>query len=700
VQNPEQVCFVLLLFSPVCAVVICARSRALHALLLLGMWLTTSAADAQAVPDSLLQQLRTATTDTQRAKIAVRLSIASTATDTTQAGQYARQGLQLSTAVHFTYGQAHAFMQLGTLANIRNDNAQAARYYGRAQVLAGNLYQRQPSTRHLKLLAALANNQGNIYDRLGQYQPAVQQYLRAATYLQRLRDYATLQTVYGNLGNSFLVLNQPKEAARYWRRAVAMRTSAGPQASLVPVYLQLAGLHLQDHQPDSAWVQLSQARPLIPQAELYAGEYYGTLGQYYLQGGKLQLARQAFKQALEYATNKGAVGYQAKLLFGLGQVDEQAGHRAEARARMQRSLALAEELGDPQQQLSNLEALAALEERAADWLQALRYHKRIRALRDTLANAAVRTQVNTLETRYRTRQQAQELTSLRREQAVQQRELTQQRQLNALYLGLVAALAVVGGLGLLLVRHRQRLTRQRQELQRQQIQQLEQEKVLLKTEAMLQGQEEERSRLARDLHDGLGGMLSTVRLYLGALGGRVVLPAESARLFTQSVEHLDSSISELRRVARNMMPETLLRFGLVQALRDVCDATQQTGALQVQFQVHGLDERLDQRTEVVVFRIAQELLTNVIRHAQAHSVIVQLMRHDNLLQLVVEDDGRGFQPTTARTGVGLRSIQSRASYLNAQLDIQSEPGRGTSVTLEFSLAPTTTIPAQNQDHTL
>jgi signal transduction histidine kinase len=217
---------------------------------------------------------------------------------------------------------------------------------------------------------------------------------------------------------------------------------------------------------------------------------------------------------------------------------------------------------------------------------------------------------------------------------------------------------------------------------------------------MLQGQEEERSRVARDLHDGLGGMLSTVRLYLGALGGRVVLPEEPARLFTQSLEHLDSSISELRRVARNMMPETLLRFGLVQALQDVCEATQQTGALDVQFQVHGLTERLEQRTEVVIFRIAQELLTNVIRHAKARSVIVQLMRHENLLQLVVEDDGQGFQPTTARAGVGLRSIQARASYLNAQLDIQSEPGQGTSVTLELALPATSSIPSHDKANTV
>jgi signal transduction histidine kinase len=180
-------------------------------------------------------------------------------------------------------------------------------------------------------------------------------------------------------------------------------------------------------------------------------------------------------------------------------------------------------------------------------------------------------------------------------------------------------------------------------------------------------------------------MLSSVKYYLGSVRGAVVLPEASAQLFNRSLAQLDSSISELRRVARDMMPEALLQFGLVPALRDVCDTVGQSQQLQVQFQPYGLDERLPQRTEVVVYRLVQELLNNVLKHAQARQVIVQLIRNGTHVQLVVEDDGRGFDPAAARSGVGLRSIQARVDYLKGTLDLHTAPGEGTTVTIDFTL---------------
>ena len=256
----------------------------------------------------------------------------------------------------------------------------------------------------------------------------------------------------------------------------------------------------------------------------------------------------------------------------------------------------------------------------------------------------------------------------------------------------------MGGLGYAALRNRRQVERQQQLLQQQKIQELEQERQLLATEAMLRGQEEERSRLARDLHDGLGGMLSTVKLYLGSVRGNVVLPEASAQLFARSLEHLDGSISELRRVARDMMPEALLQFGLVPALRDLCQAVEagSSGAVRVQFQAYGLAaERLPPRPEVVVYRLVQELLNNVLKHAQARQVLVQLMRDGAHVQLVVEDDGRGFDPTSVRGGVGLRSIQARVDYLRGTLDLQSAPGQGTTTTVDFEVPPGPASPAES-----
>ena len=627
-------------------------------------------------PDSLLRALQTAPTDTTRAKTALRLSAALAATDTAQARRYAHQALALSQAAGFGYGQAHSWLQLSALAIIRNDNGRAGRYGELAQAAAAPLYRQRPAPRLARLLAAIANNRGNVADRQGRYAAAVRNYLLAATHLAPLpADRRTLLTVYANLGNSLLIANQPGQAAHYWRLAAALAASTGPVPELLPVYLQLARLHLQRNQTDSAGIALRAARPLLPVGQLYADEYYGTLGQYYRSTQQPGAARQAFERAVAYAARKGAAGYEAKLLFELGQLSAQAGDLPAARASLERSLAITEQLGDSRQLIDNLEGLARLAEQARQWQDALRYYRRSHELRDTLAGTAVRAQVNQLETRYRTRQQAQQLRTLGQARAAEQLALRQQRRLNAAYLVLLLVLVGAGVLAAGLLRYRQRLAaRQR-----------EQEKVLLTTQAILQGQEEERRRLARDLHDGLGGMLSTVKFYLASAQGRVPLPPEPAELLGQAIGRLDSSIGELRRVARNLMPEALLAFGLAQALQDLCAATQQASGVPVQLHLHGLETRLPQPLEVELYRLVQELLNNVLKHAQARQVLVQLMRHDAELHLVVEDDGQGFDTAAAGTGVGLRSVQARARYLGGTLEVHSAPGQGTSVSLELQV---------------
>jgi signal transduction histidine kinase len=621
--------------------------------------------------------------DTIQAKAALRQSAALAATDTARAGQLARQALALSTAAGYGYGQAHGWLQLSALALIRGDQ-QPARHYGeRARAVARPLYQHRPSARLARLLAGIANNLGSAADRQGRYPAAVAYYLDAVTFLLPYPDQApTLQTVYTNLGNCLLVLGQPTRAAGYWRRAVALRARTGPVPELLPAYLQLAALHLQNAHPDSAGQALAAARPLVHPASLYAGEYYGTLGQYYLRRRQATAARQAFARALGYATQKGTPGYQAQLLLGLGQLDQQAGDLAQARARLLQSLALTEQRGDPQQLATVLHALAGLEEQAGQGLAALHYYRRSRQLLDTLAGAAARRQLNLLETRFRTREQARQLRALRQAQAAQQQALRQQRQLSALYLALLLAVLGAGALGLALWRHRRRLAAQHQA----------QAQARQAAQAVLHGQETERRRLARDLHDGLGGLLATVRLYLASAGRSPGLPAEPAHLLAQAVAHLDGSIGELRQVARNLMPEALLTFGLGQALHDLAARPLAEGP-QVQVQLYGLDERLPPTLEVEVYRLVQELLANARRHARARQVLVQLMRHGPELQLVVEDDGCGFDPAAPQTGVGLRSVQARAQYLGGTLDVQSRPGHGTTVSLELPLTDLPPAPA-------
>ena len=161
---------------------------------------------------------------------------------------------------------------------------------------------------------------------------------------------------------------------------------------------------------------------------------------------------------------------------------------------------------------------------------------------------------------------------------------------------------------------------------------------------------------------------------------------DNQQAFERSMDMLDSSIKEMRRVAHNMMPEALVRFGLDIALRDFCEDVNRSGALKVVYQSIGLDDlQVDQTTAIAVYRITQELLNNAMKHAAATTVIVQLSKSTNGLGITVEDDGKGFDTAilSKEKGIGWSSIQSRVEYLKGRLDIQSAPGKGTSVHIEI-----------------
>ena len=136
------------------------------------------------------------------------------------------------------------------------------------------------------------------------------------------------------------------------------------------------------------------------------------------------------------------------------------------------------------------------------------------------------------------------------------------------------------------------------------------------------------------------------------------------------------------------MPEALLRFGLKDALQDYCDHLQQGSPLTIHFQAYGMDDRLHRHVEVILFRIVQELLNNIVRHAAATEAIVQLVRDEDRLHLTVEDNGRGFDTTQgpASQGIGWLNIRSRVDYLNGNLEVRSAPGQGTGVNIEIKLS--------------
>jgi len=170
--------------------------------------------------------------------------------------------------------------------------------------------------------------------------------------------------------------------------------------------------------------------------------------------------------------------------------------------------------------------------------------------------------------------------------------------------------------------------------------------------------------------------------------GNLIMTPDNAQAFERSMDMLDSSIKEMRRVAHNMMPEALVKFGLDTALKDFCNDINQSGALKINYQSIGLEGvELDQIVSITIYRIIQELINNSIKHAAATSAIVQLTKNDDQLSVTVEDNGKGFDTAilTAAKGIGWSNVQNRVEFLKGKLDVNSSPGNGTSILIEFGI---------------
>ncbi len=219
------------------------------------------------------------------------------------------------------------------------------------------------------------------------------------------------------------------------------------------------------------------------------------------------------------------------------------------------------------------------------------------------------------------------------------------------------------------------------------ITELEKDKQLLTVDAMLKGQEEERSRIAKDLHDGLGGLLSGTKLSFINMKENLILTPENAIQFDKSLNMLDSTIVDLRKVAQNLMPEALVKFGLNEALRDYCNGLQSSSKITVIYQKIGIDRKLPNTAEVFVYRIIQELINNAVKHSKASEIIVQLALSETKTSITVEDNGLGYDKNTIenKEGSGLDNIAYRVHYLNGAIDTETSLNNGTSVNIELNV---------------
>jgi signal transduction histidine kinase len=622
--------------------------------------------------DSLEQVLATVKTDT--ARISVQNKLAKEylmQNDSVRAFKYVYSSQALAKNNPSLYHKAQTDQILGYIHTILM-HEDSSLYYNNKVV---SQLQDQTSDAYIRLTVYATNNIAAIYATNGNIKKAAELLIANLPRLEKIQDHHAYKVTILNISASFNNLDEHQKAYPYMRQSIDLveNNNSTPEEK-VGSYLNGAFVMYKMDSIDRMGGYLIKLKENLDKqghATPFTGRYYAYKALYYAKTHQVKEAEAMLANAVKELKTFGIRPSYYDVNIARQDValarNDYRGAREAAIALY--NLALEDRYNETI--LGSAKEIADYSEHLGDYKTAFEYQKKYISFEDSVKYQQTVREVHDLETKYQTSEKEKKIASLQVEKQQALLKNKDQQLLNWL-------LSIGAGVLLLITVFLVYFYRNSKKQAQQQLREIEQQQALRLTQAMLEGEERERTRMARDLHDGLGGTLSGIKLKLSSRH------KADTQLVDEAVLQLEDSIGELRRIARNMMPESLMKSGLETALRDLC-ASMASQNREVEFQVNGISKDLTLTSQVNIYRIIQELLANAVRHSNATKVIVQCIQENNNFLITVEDNGKGFDTNTAQQqqGIGLSNIYNRVNYLKGRVDISSSTGEGTFVNIEL-----------------
>jgi two-component system NarL family sensor kinase len=620
--------------------------------------------------DSLLQVIRSTNDDTNKVKTLLTLADLFENNEPEKAISYNRQAGSLSNRLGYEKGIMTSYRNLAYIYTLQSRYDSLLHF----SKLVYEMAERKNDTYNMGVSLF---NMGEAFKFLGDYEKCIDYTFRAIKILQGKGYHAIEAHLFSGLQSTYYKLKQYDRSIEYGLKGIELARQ-NKNENILMVLLENMGHCYTDIK------QYTKAEQLFDEAIDLAHKNQNKFTEIICYEGKVDIAlnEKRYSDIKKYADRTMQLSLETGDSSGICVSSHNLGlyhlltkDYEKAYAEGLASLKIARENKFIEHEAKILHLLAAISAARSDISGSIEFSKLAGEINDKIFTDGVAKKDAQMRALYETAKKEDQI-------ELQQAQLKQKSTLNYFLIVGVGALLIISLLGYRNYKHRQKL-------QQVKIEELETEKILTATAAVLKGEEQERSRLAKDLHDGLGGMLSGIKHSLSSMKENLIMTPDNAQAFERSIDMLNSSISEMRRVAHNMMPEMLVKYGLDTALKEFCNEITASGAAKVNYQAIGMDNaNLDQMVSVAIYRIAQELVNNAVKHGKANDVLVQLHLHqqEKLLALTVEDDGLGFDVNSLNDskGIGWKNIQSRVDLLKGTADVQSVPGSGTSVMIEIN----------------
>lgn len=544
-----------------------------------------------------------------------------------EAKKLIEQSLNIRKKTNDYSGQGYCLRALGNIEYDRNDYSKALEFY----LAAAPQFEK---ANDLKGLSGDYIWVGNVFNEgLHQFAKAAEYFNKSLSIAQQLNDSTLISYNYNNLGQAYYFAKNYKEALNYYHLSKKMKEQLQDVRALGNANSNISIVFFDTKQYDSAAFYNNTALAVRQKQNDKKG-----IATCLLNGGNIYLLQKNFEEAYN---------------------------------NYQKALAIGKEINFKEPVIESYNGLSKYYEAKGDSKEALTYYKKYKEANDSVFNSDISNQLSALQTKYE---------SAKNQQLIEKQKFDLTKKQYWIY-GSSGLLLLISLLSISYYR-RYKLNHEKR-LQQQLMNQQD-----IAARAIIAAEEKERMRIATDLHDGVGQLMSAAKMNLSVFEDELVFTSPQQKLsFENVISLVDEGCKEIRNVSHQMMPNALLKSGLANAVKEFIDKID-TRVIKVALHTEGLNDPLDKNTETVLYRVVQECVNNVLKHSGANQLDISLIKDTDGIAATIEDNGKGFDINKKEIfdGIGLKNIISRISYLKGTIDFDSGRGKGTLVAIHVPVS--------------
>lgn len=623
---------------------------------------------AEQLIDSLKRELGKNLTEAQKAKVYGDLSWYYNSVSLDSAFRYGNEALAMARRIHDQTLIAQSLNDLGAIYFIKGEIDKSLELYNQSLDI-------RKKENDEEGIASLHFKIAGVYFKKSAFEQAMSYYLDALRYYETSNNENVVANLQGNIAVVYTALGNYPKALYYLKAAEAYLERENSYAPFANTTLAIGNAYYALQDTTEALKSFQKTIKIAKKGRNFLAEAsaYNNLGQIHMDLGHHKLAVNYIQKSLEIRTREKLDADVASSNITLAINYAKLRNFSKSKSLLLSSLNHFRQTGGSEKITSIYYQLIASYAGLGEVDSVFHYMNLYKKNQSAELDNKVIEVSNELETKYQTEKKEQQIEILNQETAIQKLRLRQRGLL------LLAAMAVLvsGSILVFFVFKQRRLkadARLQQEINTQQ------EKA---TRDVLAAEERERRRIASDLHDGVGQTLSAALLNLNYLYKSIAEgKTPDPQVMDNALGLVKDSYQEMRSISHQMMPNALIKAGLATSIKEFLDAIDGKN-IQVDLHVSGLADRLDQQLETVLYRAVQEAVNNVVKHAQATRLTIQLMKDEEGISVSIEDNGRGFDPSGINhpEGIGLKNIRSRVGLLQGSVEVDAAPGRGTVVVI-------------------